>query len=70
MDRGAVPQVSVSGIRGLAYGVDYADRLDSVMTWQPLAVFTLTNSPQVWPDTTALQAGQRWYRSSLVAPPY
>jgi len=54
----------VSGLQNHSYQLDYKTNLTDV-DWNPLATFTLTNSPYLWTDTSATNA-QRFYRAGLL----
>jgi len=61
---GASPKLSICGLQNHSYEIDYKTNLTDA-NWNPLATFTLTNSPCVWTDTTATNT-QRFYRTSLL----
>ena len=63
---GFPPRLTVSGLQGRAYRIECLDVLRPLPNnWQPLATFSLTNSPLIWPDTTATNS-QRFYRAALL----
>src|SRR5206468_9823499 len=64
MNPGFPPQLNVSGLLGRSYRIEHLADVRST-NWQTLGSFTLTNSPTLWPDTTATNAS-RFYRAVLL----
>ena len=62
----SVPGVLLSGNICSALNLEYSDTV-SAAHWQPLATVTLTNTSQVYVDSTAPAPAQRFYR--VVSPP-
>jgi hypothetical protein len=63
---GFPPRLAISGLQGCPYRIEGLDVLDPHSNnWQPLATFSLTNSPLVWTDTTA-SGLRRFYRAVLL----
>jgi hypothetical protein len=59
-------QLNLSGWPGRTYRIEcVTDALARSNNWQPLATFTLTNSPLLWTDSTATNS-QRYYRAVLL----
>jgi hypothetical protein len=58
-----IPAVSITGMVGKWYRIEYADALTGTNNFQPLTNLLLTSSPLLWPDTTATNAPQRYYRA-------
>jgi hypothetical protein len=56
------PVISISGLIGQTYRVDYATAL-APLTWIPLSTNKLTTVPQPVIDPTSALSGQRFYRS-------
>lgn len=66
INSGATPQLSISGLQGRTYRIDYLDGLQTITNaWQTLTTFSLTNSPLLWTDTTTTNS-QRFYRAVLL----
>jgi hypothetical protein len=66
LQSGPPPQLTVSGLQGRSYRIDYLDGFQSpTNNWQTLTTFTLTNSPLIWSDITATNS-QRFYRAVLL----
>jgi Calcineurin-like phosphoesterase len=69
LDVSPVTGIVVSGEVGAALNLEYADTLTPAANWQPLATVTLTNTSQVYIDSSTPAPGQRFYRGvSLAAP--
>jgi hypothetical protein len=63
---GFPPQLTVSGVQGGAYRIEYLDGLrPPPNNWQTLATFSLPSSPLVWTDSTATNSA-RFYRAALM----
>lgn len=55
--------VSVTGVEGKPYRIEYATNTAPGATWLPLTNFTLPYSPYLWIDPTAPSQPQRFYRA-------
>jgi len=64
-----IPGVTLSGNVGASLNLEYADTLTSAPNWQALAAVTLTNTSQVYLDTSTPVAGQRFYRVTSSSSP-
>jgi hypothetical protein len=64
VNRGFPPQLSVSGLTGKSYSIDYLTDLNS-SNWQTLATFPLNTSPSLWTDNQATNLS-RFYRAVLL----
>ncbi len=60
--RGIVMPIKLSGATGSSWRVDYVNDLGPANTWVPLAMVTLTNTTQVYFDSSALSQRHRFYR--------
>ncbi len=60
------PQLSLSGLEGCSYEVEYSDDLGTAANWQLLRTVPLNSSPQIEIDSTAAAAPQRFYRTVLL----
>ncbi|HTR41006.1 MAG TPA: hypothetical protein VMH87_05275 [Pseudomonadales bacterium] len=60
VNSGFPPQIKISGVQGLLYGIQYSTTL-SPPNWQTLTTFTMGNSPAIWTDNNATNS-QRFYR--------
>ena len=66
LNAGSPPQLSISGLQGRSYRIDYSTGLSAgAGNWQTLTTLSLTNSPLSWTDTTATNS-QRMYRAALL----
>jgi hypothetical protein len=57
--------IALSGLVGRSYQIQSTDALDASSNWRTNATFQLTNTPYVWPDTTATNSA-RFYRGVLL----
>jgi hypothetical protein len=57
-----VPAISLTGPIGSSVRLDYINQFGPVDAWQPLATVTLTNSPQLYFDTSMIGQRARLYR--------
>ena len=64
MNPGFPPHLNLSGLQDHSYRIECLANL-SPTNWQPLATFSLTNSPLEWMDTAASNS-QRFYRATLL----
>ena len=64
INHGNPPQISLSGLAGRSYRVEYLGDLQST-NWQTLSMLSLTNSPQMLTNTAATNTS-RFYRSVLL----
>jgi hypothetical protein len=64
VNRGFPPQLSVSGLTGKSYSIDYLTDLNS-SNWQTLTTFPLNTSPSLWTDNQATNSS-RFYRAVLL----
>jgi hypothetical protein len=62
INRGYPPQVKISGVSNLLYGVQYSSSL-SPPNWQTATNFIMSTSPSIWTDSTATNS-QRYYRAA------
>ena len=62
-----IPGIVLEGDIGSLYRVEYINVIGPTDAWQILAEITLTNSPQYYPDFSAIGRPARFYR--LVLPP-
>jgi hypothetical protein len=60
--RGIVMPITLSGDIGSSWRIDYVNDLGSTNNWVTLAMVTLTNTSQIYSDTTALGQAHRFYR--------
>jgi hypothetical protein len=60
--RGIVMPINLSGNVSSSWRIDYINDLGSTNDWLTLATVTLTNTTQVYFDTTALNQPHRFYR--------
>src|ERR1035437_2449033 len=60
--RGIVMPITLSGDIGSSWRIDYVNDLGSTNNWVTLATVTLTNTSQIYSDTTALGQAHRFYR--------
>jgi LmbE family N-acetylglucosaminyl deacetylase len=60
--RGIVMPINLSGDVGSSWRIDYLNDLGSTNGWVTLATVTLTNTSQIYSDTTALSQAHRFYR--------
>ena len=59
------PQISVYGLIGLNYRIEYRQTLSPFEPWSNLATFPLSSNPVVWQDDSPT-ASQRFYRAVQV----
>lgn len=64
INSGFPPQLTLSGLAGRSYRVEYLSNLVS-NNWQTLTTLSLTNSPSNWTDTQATNSS-RFYRAVLL----
>ena len=62
LDVSAVPAISINGTIGASYRLEYVETFGSVSNWTELATVTLTNTPQVYVDYSAVGHPRRFYR--------
>ena len=62
------PRVTLSGLVGRLYRIEYADALTNGAStiWQPLLTLQLPASPNLITDNTATNSAQRFYRGVLL----
>ncbi len=60
------PQLSLSGLEGCSYNLEYADTLGDSANWHVLRNVLLNSSPQAEVDSTALPGRPRFYRAVLL----
>ena len=58
--------LSVTGIVGRTYRIEYTTALPAANTWQTAAQLLLTTSPQVWIDFDSPLSPRRFYRAALL----
>ena len=58
--------LSVTGIVGRTYRIEYTTSLPAANTWQTAAQLLLTTSPQVWIDFDSPLSPRRFYRAALL----
>ena len=61
-----VPAVSIFGEVGTNYTLQYINAIGPTNAWNDLATLMLTNSPQFYPDYSAIGQPQRFYRAVQV----
>jgi hypothetical protein len=54
--------ITLPGDIGSSWRIDYVNDLGSTNNWVTLATVTLTNTSQIYSDTTALGQSHRFYR--------
>jgi hypothetical protein len=54
--------VTIDGVVGLTYGVQYTTDLSNTNSWRGLANVTLGTSPQLWFDLQSVTQRQRFYQ--------
>ena len=59
---GIVMPIKLSGAVGSSWRIDYVNDLGPTNNWRVLATVTLTNSSQVYFDSSALTRRYRFYR--------
>ena len=59
---GIAMPITVSGDVGSSWRIDYVNDLGPTNNWVPLVTVTLTNTSQVYSDSSALLQPQRYYR--------
>jgi hypothetical protein len=59
---GILMPINLSGDIGSSWRIDYVNDLGPTNNWLTLATVTLTNSSQVYVDTSALSQPNRFYR--------
>lgn len=65
MTNGPASNVALSGLVGRNYQIQSADTLLGPNIWRTNIILQLTNTPYVWPDSTATNS-QRFYRGVLL----
>lgn len=66
LDVSMVPAIKLTGGVGSTYRIEFSNALGDQETWQELAVVTVTNTPQLYFDTTAEDQPRRVYRAVQV----
>jgi len=61
--------LSITGVVGQVYQVQYADEMSDSATWYALMHFPLKWNPHQWVDTTGPATRRRFYRAVVVAVP-
>ena len=62
IDINMVPSITLKGAVGSAYRIDYVNSIGPSNAWTTLATVTLTNSPQLYFDISAIGRPARLYR--------
>ncbi len=60
--QGVVMPVKLTGAVGSTWQIEYVNELGAASNWPVLATVTLTNSPQIYYDTSARGHPHRFYR--------
>jgi len=63
VERRPVPGLNLTGASGSLLNVDYANALNPMPAWNPLASVSLTSPPQFYFDLTTPLPPQRFYRA-------
>ena len=58
--------LSITGIVGRAYLVEYTTNLQATNDWHTATNLVLTVSPQIWIDLDSVNSPRRFYRAALV----
>jgi len=61
--------VTIEGLVGRAYRIEYTDDLGNLAAWRPLASVTLSAPKQTWYDPEPAAQSQRYYRVVLERTP-
>ena len=54
--------ITIDGVVGLTYGIQYSTNLSNMTGWQGMANVTLSVTPQLWFDLQPVTQPQRYYR--------
>jgi hypothetical protein len=63
---GFYPGVTIRGIPGQSYFIEYLQDLQNPSSWKPLDQITLTESVRLWIDVGSIGVGERFYRVTPV----
>ncbi len=64
--KSGIPTLSLSGMTGANYALEYSSVLGAGASWQPVLNYSnilLTNNPQSFPDTSFTGSPRRFYRA-------
>ena len=60
------PVIYVDGNVGTRYQIEYVNAVGNPGAWTPLTIITLTNSPHLYVDLSAINQPKRFYRATAV----
>jgi hypothetical protein len=66
LNSGSPVELTLAGIEGRSYRIEYLDGLQLTNAWQELTTIVLTNSPATCTDSTSSNAVARFYRATLL----